>query len=224
MTITCLMRTNASVHQADRATNRGNCRSVIDVCISHDGGDSPRKGGYVADYFLEFSQVLPHLNNDEFDWLAQQLEIVCVFGQREFSPAALPAGLEESQADWTGHRFCRDYEEDLPDPENLGVCFVLHDKPDDDFGRHLWVYAEEYGDLGVLAHLVQKFLRRFRPSECWSLAYASTCSKLRLDGFGGGAVFVTTDEIKFDSAWDFIERQMAAFSGRSSAVAPAESA
>jgi len=32
-----------------------------------------------------------------------------------------------------------------------------------------------------------------------------------LDSFGGGAVFVTASEIKFDSSWDFIERERAAF-------------
>ena len=74
--------------------------------------------------------------------------------------------------------------------------------------------------MGPLAHLVQKFLCRFRPDKSWSVTYASTCSKPRVDSFGGGAVFVTTDEIKFDSAWDFIEREAAAFAARRASALP----
>jgi hypothetical protein len=81
---------------------------------------------------------------------------------------------------------------------------------------HLWADADDHNNLGALAHLVQKFLRRFRPDESWSVTYASTCSKPRVDSFGGGAVFVTADEIKFDSTWDFIERKAAALAARHS--------
>ena len=170
----------------------------------------------MADYYLEFSQVLPHLSNEEFDWLTQQLEVVHVLDSREFAADRMPAGLDPEQAEWSGYRFHRDYEDDLPDAEDAGFCFELIEREDSDFGRHLWVHAEDHGNLAQLAHLVQKFLRRFRPDESWSVTYASTCSKPRVDSFGGGAVFVTADEVKFDSAWDFIEREAAALAARRS--------
>jgi hypothetical protein len=91
----------------------------------------------LADYYLEFSQVLPHLSDEEFDWLNQELEIVHVFGNQEFAPASLPAGLEPAQADWSGYRLYRDYEDDVPDAEDLGFCFEFRDEEDSEFGRHL---------------------------------------------------------------------------------------
>jgi hypothetical protein len=164
----------------------------------------------MADYYLEYSQVLAHLSNEEFDWLTQQLEFVHAFDGREFAADSMSAGLDPEQAEWSGYRFYRDYEDDLPDAHDAGFCFELIEREDSDFGRHLWVYADDHGDLGPLAHLVQKILRRFRPDKSWSVTYATSCSKPRVDSFGGGAVFVTADEIKFDSAWDFVEREAAA--------------
>lgn len=172
----------------------------------------------MADYYLEFSQVLGHLSDEEFDWLTQQLEVIHVFDGREFAADSMSATLDPGQAEWSGYRFYRDYEDDLSDADDAGFCFELIEKEDSDFGRHLWVYAEENGNLGPLAHLVQKFLRRFRPDKSWSVTYATSCSKPRVDSFGGGAVFVTAHEIKFDSAWDFIEREAAALAARSEGV------
>ena len=77
--------------------------------------------------------------------------------------------------------------------------------------RHAWIYAEESGDPARLAHLVQKFLKQFRPDQCWSLTYATTCSKPRIGEFGGGAVFVTADAIRWQSAYAFVEQQRATF-------------
>ncbi|MGA2258340.1 MAG: hypothetical protein ABSG53_27055, partial [Thermoguttaceae bacterium] len=59
--------------------------------------------------------------------------------------------------------------------------------------------------------LVHKFLKRFRPDQCWSLTYANTCSKFRVGEFSGGAVFVTANEIKCQNADDFVQLQRAAF-------------
>jgi hypothetical protein len=59
--------------------------------------------------------------------------------------------------------------------------------------------------------LVTKFLKEFRPDQCWSLTYATTCSKPRVGEFGGGAVFVTADAISWQNAYGFIEEQRAAF-------------
>ena len=67
----------------------------------------------------------------------------------------------------------------------------------------LWFCAEESGDPRAVAEFVRDFLKRFRPNDSFSLEYALTCSKPRLDGFGGGAVFVTAVEIEHmdTAAW-----------------------
>jgi hypothetical protein len=165
----------------------------------------------LADYFLEFSQVIAQLSEEEFDWIGRQLEVVYLFGDEEFPADNVPAERDMDHADWSGYRFFQDYAQEVADRHDAGFCFQRLDGDGSALGRHVWVYANEQGELGPLAHLVQKFLRCFRPNESWSVTYASTCSKPRVDSFGGGAVFVTAEEIKFDSAWDFIDREAAAF-------------
>ena len=95
----------------------------------------------------------------------------------------------------------------------LGFQFAFHDDHDtpDGLGRHLWFFAEESGTPDNVAWLVRKFLKQFRPGECWSLTYAATCSKPRAGEFGGGAVFVTAEKIKWQDARSYIEREQARF-------------
>lgn len=89
---------------------------------------------------------------------------------------------------------------------NVGFEYEFYEKHDEK-GRYLWIYAEEHGYVDRVAHLVQKFLRQFRPDETWSLTYSVTCSKPRVSDFGGGAVVVSATDIKWFNAWDFVEEQ-----------------
>ncbi len=92
----------------------------------------------------------------------------------------------------------------LNDVEEVGA-----DDDVDDLGqvelrdRTLWFCAEESGDPRAIAKFVRDFLKRFRPNDSFSLEYAFTCSKPRLDGFGGGAIFVTAERIEHldSSTW-----------------------
>lgn len=74
-------------------------------------------------------------------------------------------------------------------------------------GRDFWVGTMEYGRVDCVGHLVQKFLKKFRLSDFWSLTYSASCSKQRVGVFGGGAVFVTADKIVWCNAHDFVEQQ-----------------
>jgi hypothetical protein len=69
---------------------------------------------------------------------------------------------------------------------------------------------------------VQKFLTKFRPDQCWSLTYSTTCSKPRVSEFGGGAVFVTAETIQWQNAYDFIEDQRVAFAAKRDEAHPTE--
>ena len=141
----------------------------------------------MADYYLQFSETLDAINPDEEKWLHEQL-------------AADP------HTDCPA--FLLDYGDRDPDDPGYGFEWSFHGEGEE---RHLWVHADDHGDVDRLAHLVQKFLKAFRPGECWSLNYANTCSKPRVDGFGGGAVFVTVDEIRSHSSGEFIFQQRQAF-------------
>jgi hypothetical protein len=164
----------------------------------------------MANNYLQFSEVLDGLTEPEHRWLQEQLETIFVFGDREHTSKNLPADLSEDDATWTGLRVLRDF----PDHEGCETDFEFAFCNEPDTGQHLWLFAEEGGDPGQIGHLVQKFLRQFRPDQCWSLTYATTCSKLRIGEFSGGALFVTADTVELIDAHDFVEQRRTAFRGR----------
>jgi len=175
----------------------------------------------MANHYLQFSEVLPHLTGDEERWLRQQLEVVSLFGDQEYVKDSVPAGLDPAEAAWTGCRAYQDLDGYEPDfGEEAGFSYRFSDDPHGEWGRHLWLYTDESGDLERLAHLVQKFLRAFRPHQCWSLTYATTCSKPRVGEFGGGALFVTADNIRWHNADEFIQQERAAVAGAKMGSAP----
>ena len=167
----------------------------------------------MANNYLQFSEALGNLSIVERDWLQRQLETVYVFGEKGFSESDVPNDLSTAGANWSGCRALRD----LPDADSDDDAeFQYEFGHNEELGRHLWIYAEEGGDPNRVAHLVQMFLRQFRPDQSWSLTYAATCSKLRLGEFAGGAVFVTAMKIESMDAYDFVSTRRAEFTDRQS--------
>ena len=163
----------------------------------------------MADNFLQFSETLPNVTAEEQAWLEEQLQTIVVYGDREFpedDPAI--ATLPASDPDYTGPRFLRDNPDFDCRYDMLDFAFDFQDEED---AHSLWLYADTYGNPEHVAWLVHKFLKQFRPDQCWSLTYANTCSKPRVGEFGGGAVFVTATEIKQQTTDDWIQPQRAAF-------------
>jgi hypothetical protein len=162
----------------------------------------------MAESYLEFSEVLGHLHPDQEAWLRRQLEVVYVFGELEYPEDELSEHLDPADADWYGCRAWRDLTDYEPEEDSpVGFAWEFHDDHDlpEGIGRHLWFHSEEGGDPRRVAHLVQKFLREFRPQESWSLSYALTCSKPCPGEFGGGAVFVTAQGFRHFATFDWIE-------------------
>lgn len=71
----------------------------------------------------------------------------------------------------------------------------------------LWVYAEEYGNIETLGRIIQAFFRKFRPDGFFDVTWADTCSKMRVDEFGGGAMVVTAEKIEVFTVYDFVHQQ-----------------
>ena len=165
----------------------------------------------MADNYLQFSEVISKLTKKEEAWLKEQLQPIRVLGDREYPEDAVPADLADKNADWAGVRFLRDKTDHDPEWDALGFEYSFHDDHDPKgWGRHLWVYTEESGGPDNVAWLARKFLKKFRPDQCWSLTYSTTCSKPRVGEFGGGAVFVTANTIRWENTYDFVEDQRAA--------------
>jgi hypothetical protein len=180
-----------------------------------------RKGIAVADNYLEFSEVIANLTEPEEAWLKEQLQTIRVFGDKEYPEDAVSSELACKNADWIGIRFLRDKKDYDPQWDDLGFEYAFHDDTCESrstgWGRHLWFYTESCGNIDNVLHLVQKFLKKFRPDQCWSLSYAATCSKPRVGEFGGGAVFVTAKTICWQDGMNFIERKRAAFKAKNKA-------
>lgn len=73
--------------------------------------------------------------------------------------------------------------------------------------KQVWFHADEFGDLEVIANIVQKFLKVCRPYECFSLTWTCHCSEPQTGEFDGGAMFVTAEEIKLHSSYEWIKEQ-----------------
>jgi hypothetical protein len=69
-----------------------------------------------------------------------------------------------------------------------------------DLDKALWVYTEDSGNAWNAALLVRAFLARFRPRDIRQFGVAYTCSKPRLDAFGG-ETYVVTDRNIYCDAW-----------------------
>jgi hypothetical protein len=169
----------------------------------------------VAENYLDFSEIIANLSEPEDAWLKEQLQPIRIFGAKEYPEDAVPSELADTEPDWAGVRFLRDKTDHDPQCDALGFQHCFHDDHDTEgWGRHLWLYTEGWGDASNVAWLVQKFLKKFRPDQCWSLTYSTTCSKPRIGEFGGGAVFVTADTIQWQNAYGFVEDQRAAFEAK----------
>lgn len=95
---------------------------------------------------------------------------------------------------------------DVGTPENaaraLDLCNALSEEgaseepPSDGFllsiqpehgGTNLWMRDDVTGDPERLIQFVKRCAATFRLTGRWGFQYANTCSRPRLDGFGGGA-------------------------------------
>lgn len=64
--------------------------------------------------------------------------------------------------------------------------FLLSIQPEHG-GTQLWMRDDETGDPERLIQFVKLCAAQFSLTGRWGFQYANTCSKPRLDGFGGGA-------------------------------------
>lgn len=98
---------------------------------------------------------------------------------------------------------CDAYDEDPEGAdENENIC---SDFSIDKDSKSVWFHADESGNADRVGSVVQQFLKIFRPTESFSLTWAEYCSKPRIGEFGGGAMFVTADQIKFQTCGGWIQ-------------------
>lgn len=148
----------------------------------------------MANNYLQFSEVLEGLTEEEADWIVAVATAACDPEQRSSSPVA-----EELWGDEDCYfSFRKEPSEDTENP-----IFETHP-------FRVWFYSEESDDPHNVARLVQAFFKRFRAGQkCYfTLSWADWCDKLRIGEFGGGALVVTEDFIFCDNASEYIRRKV----------------
>jgi len=134
----------------------------------------------LADSYLQFSELIWNLNNDEERWCNEYLKkLESLAGEEDEEMDALYGDVE----------YAPDFRWEVRDDE----------------GRYLWIYSDDYGNIEHVEKFVQAFLRRWRPDDCWMMSWSASCSKPRIGEFGGGALFITKDHAHYINAgeWAF---------------------
>ena len=75
-------------------------------------------------------------------------------------------------------------DQDAEDPEVAGFTLVHQDAPE---GSTLWIHDDEHGDVEAVIRFVLRLAEDLDLTGLWGFEYALTCSRPRLDAFGGGA-------------------------------------
>ena len=96
-----------------------------------------------------------------------------------------------------------DNDEDDPDSD-FNVRNYATIESDDNF---LWFHFDESGDIDALVEVLQEFLKDIDPEGAIGFSWADTCSKPRVDEFGGGAVYITATDTKWMNTDMWLEQQ-----------------
>ncbi len=75
-------------------------------------------------------------------------------------------------------------DQDADDPEVAGFDIVRQDASE---GSTLWIHDDEHGDVDAVIRFVLRLAEELDLIGLWGFQYALTCSRPRLDAFGGGA-------------------------------------
>ncbi len=75
-------------------------------------------------------------------------------------------------------------DQDADDPEVAGFDLVHQDAPE---GSSLWIHDDDHGDVEAVISFVLRLAAELDLTGLWGFEYALTCSRPRLDAFGGGA-------------------------------------
>jgi len=123
----------------------------------------------MADYYTNFSVVLP-LTKEQQEYAMQ---ITKQMEQHRFHDEPLPAGFPESLKD---------------EDENWTFETEASDKG-------IWLHSQ-YGGQDAACLFIQHLLQKFSFAGGVAFEWSHDCTKPRTDAYGGGAAFITANEIE----------------------------
>lgn len=148
----------------------------------------------VSNSYLQFCEALSLKSPEEEAWFRRYLD----------------ASNMDDESNWDGDFNPKTDEAKfwapvLNEDEESMACFESR-FADIDGKRCLVVYSEDHANTDHIAKLVQHFFREMRPEgkDGFTLSWAETCDKSLPGQFGGGALFVTKDEVHYLSTWQWL--------------------
>jgi hypothetical protein len=140
----------------------------------------------MADYFTNFSLILPLPNEEAQNYAVELAERACEFQLADKAvPDDFPASLRAVLEDWW-------FEVEPRQPEGCG----------------LWLHSSS-GGIDAVCAFIQHLLQQFEPEGHVTFEWSHDCSKPRTDGFGGGAALITAGKIRTFNTAEWLQRQVA---------------
>jgi hypothetical protein len=150
----------------------------------------------MPDNFLQFSLSLPLKTRAELRWCVKTLAALTRLfdspGEFDEKRARALGPLGRRVIDEQWQYFDAQWSIEPPHDETAAV-------------GALWLFAEEAGCPEHVAAVLEAYLKKFNPTGIITFSWAYTCSKLRVNEFGGGAAVVTADGTKFLDAQSWAE-------------------
>lgn len=149
----------------------------------------------MADYFTTFSF---EISKKDADFPLEDIaQLIDAYREREYDK--LPTWYKDKLS-------INDFGEDTVE-EYMNIGYKLEDE-------YLWIYSEEYPNIDSLVSIIYSVMKYYNSNKYVSFEYAFTCNKLRTDGFGGGAVFINSSEVKFFDTGNWVREQIEQFEKR----------
>jgi hypothetical protein len=170
----------------------------------------------MADNYMQFSETYGPLTEKQLKWIDLATTEAKVDDECKILP---PPGQHATAEYWDEYDDARpalhffaqaaiDQERgneaaaeiDLNYVEDLDFSYTIEEAPETK-KKHLRIYSEENCDLTHVAYFMYRLLQEGDdPNAVWSLTYAASCNKPRIGEFGGGAVVVTPEWVKWHNA------------------------
>jgi hypothetical protein len=140
----------------------------------------------MADYYTNFSVVLKLANETEQSYALDLAHKASLAQQGDELPDDFPKTLVDMIEDWQ-------FETVADDPAT---------------GHGLWLHSMN-GGVDAVCAFIQHLLQKFDPKSHATFEWSHDCSKPRVDAYGGGAAFITAQEIKTMSTAAWLNEQIA---------------
>lgn len=155
----------------------------------------------MANYYIQFSEVITHLTQEEEEWLTAELEQDLDSMSEEEATAWCAARVtdvsEITDLNWPG------FEWKIRNNDNTSL----------EWGTYFWVTAGD-ANMDNLLNLTQRFLRKFRPNELFVIRWAEICDKPRVGAFGGGVWIVGANESIYMNTFEWLQYILKGWPGK----------